>query len=192
MKKVVFIVPPELFRDEELLRPMEILNLEGIQTDIASTVIKTITGMKGTEINATIKISEIDPEDYDSLIVIGGTGTQTHLWNYRPLLLILKRAHEEGKLVGGICSGSVVLAHSGILAGKKATTFPAISYFTELKRSGAIYNPSGIEVVDNIITGSGPDAANEFGKAIARILNENLNKFHESVSMPLNSPFNDV
>ncbi len=192
MKKVVFIVPPELFRDEELLRPMEILNTEGILTDIASTVKKTVTGMKGAVVNATIKISEIDPEIYNSIIVIGGTGTQTHLWNYRPLLLILKRAQEEGKLIGGICSGSVVLAHAGILTGKKATTFPAISFFTELKRSGAIYNPVNIEIAGNIITGSGPDAAIEFGKTIASALKENRGTFHESVSIPLNTPFNDV
>lgn len=192
MKKVVFIVPPELFRDEELLRPMEILNAEGIQTDIASTVVKSVTGMKGTVINATIKISEIDPEVYSSIIVIGGTGTQTHLWNYRPLLLILKRSYEEGKLIGGICSGSVVLAHAGILTGKKATTFPAISFFTELKRSGAIYNPVNIEITGNIITGSGPDAAIEFGKAVANALKEHQGTFHESVSIPLNTPFNDI
>ncbi|HRH67020.1 MAG TPA: DJ-1/PfpI family protein [Bacteroidia bacterium] len=192
MKNVVFIVPPELFRDEELFRPMEILNKSGIHTEIASTAVKTITGMKGVPVTSSRKINQIDPEDYEMFVVIGGSGTQTHLWRHQPLLDLLSRADKAGKLIAGICAGSVVLAHAGLLNHKNATTFAAVNFINELKNSGAVYTQNEVEVSGNIITGSGPDAAKEFGKALVYALGNKKDYTHESISIPLHSPFDDI
>src|ERR1035437_1506337 len=198
MKKVVFIIPPENFRDEELLSPLGLLKKKGILTDVASTEIKSIRGVKGAHVKSTLKISDINLPEYDAVIVVGGEGTEKHLWNYKPLRELFILANQKGKIIGGICAGSVVLAHTGLLKGMKATTFPSESFIKELKNSGAVYTGRGLEYDDTIITASGPAAADEFGKAIIHALNSKSKgrvhkrvSVHESETIPMTTPFDD-
>ena len=78
--KVVIAVAPEKYRDEELAEPVAAMNKAGIVFDIASTRPGPCTGMLGGKTSAGISFEEIDPKSYDGLIIVGGSGCQTHLW----------------------------------------------------------------------------------------------------------------
>lgn len=192
MKEVVFIVPPEKFRDEELFAPMEQLRKIPVHIEIASTLVKTIQGVKGAKIDSTLNIADVGPDDFDAYIVVGGLGTHQHLWYNKQLHELLHDASQKGKLIAGICSGSVVLAHAGLLKGKRATTFQSESYIDELLKAGAIYKAHNIEMSGNIITASGPEVANEFGKEISSYLRNSLgHKMLESVTVPYKNTYHD-
>ena len=64
----------------------------------------------------------------------------------------------------------MILANAGILEGKKATVW--YSEAGRIEAKGAVYVNKSVVKDGNIITASGPQAAEEFGKTIAQTLFE--------------------
>jgi protease I len=168
-KKVVMIIAPQNFRDEELLQPKGILTEKGAEVMVASASLETAKGMLGVEVKPDMLVSEIKPEDWDAIILIGGTGA-SHYWDDLSIHSMLNEAVKQNKIVGAICIAPVTLANSGILSGKKATVFS--SETQKLVDKGAECTGKDVERDGNIITASGPQAAKEFGNAVARALTE--------------------
>ncbi len=168
-KKIVMIIAPQNFRDEELLQPKSILTEKGAKVTVASTSLETAKGMLGAEVKPDMLTSEIKPEDWDAIILIGGTGA-SHYWNDLSVHSMLNEAVNQNKIVGAICIAPVTLANAEILSGKKATVFS--SEVQKLKDKGAECTGKDVEKDGNVITASGPQAAKAFGNAIAQALME--------------------
>ncbi len=167
-KKVILIIAPENFRDEEMLHTKEELEKAGVETKIASTKTTEARGMLGAKVTPDIKLEQVKIEDYDGIVFVGGSGSSAYFKDKRALS-IAAEASRKGKRVGAICIAPVVLANAGVLKGKRATVFPGL-YVKEVEKGGATYTGKPVEVDGNVITGNGPDAAREFGRAIAKAL----------------------
>jgi protease I len=76
----------------------------------------------------------------------------------------------QSKPIAAICISPVILAHAGLLKGKKATVWPDGK--DELVKNGAIYTGNPIEIDSGIITANGPLAAKEYGKAILKLISK--------------------
>jgi protease I len=114
-----------------------------------------------------ILIHDVQVKDYDAVVFIGGFGCTEYFDN--PIAhKIARQALEQGKILAAIELAPTILANAGLLNGKKATA--SRSYI--LKQRGAIYTGEHVERDGNIITGSGPNAATEFGEAIVSALTE--------------------
>jgi protease I len=170
--KMLIVVAPEKFRDEELAVPVAAFQKAGIAFDIASTHRGTCTGMLGAKITATLTFEEIDPKLYGGLVIIGGGGSQIHLWNDDLLVQLVKYFHESRKIVAAICLAPVVLARTGILKGKNATYFESPVSFREMKGGGAVLVNKPVVVDGRIITANGPSASREFTDSILRTIAE--------------------
>jgi protease I len=170
--KILIVVAPEKFRDEELAVPVAAFQKAGIAFDIASTHRGTCTGMLGAKITATLTFEEIDPKLYGGLVIIGGGGSQIHLWNDDLLVQLVKYFHESRKIVAAICLAPVVLARTGILKGKNATYFESPVSFREMKGGGAVLVNKPVVVDGRIITANGPSASREFADSILRTIAE--------------------
>jgi protease I len=169
-KKALLIIPPERFNEDELFRPKEELENAGIKVTIASTVTGEITGDYKGKATAKIIFSDVSPSDFDLISVIGGSGTNDHLWGNQDLQGFLKQAYKEKVLVTGICAGAVTVAKTGLLSGREATCYPVDVQKNELKTSNVKYIEQHVVAHDDIITGDGPDGAKEFGKALVKAL----------------------
>ncbi|MEM3518192.1 MAG: DJ-1/PfpI family protein [Nitrososphaerales archaeon] len=165
-KKVLMIIAPKNFRDEELLEPKNILEKAGVEVKIASTMKGKAKGMLGASVDVETTVDEVNPADYDAVIIVGGSGSQTYLWDNKRVHEVVKEANNLGKIVSAICISPVVLARAGLLSGKKATVFRTNETINELKKAGANVSGAPVEVDGKIITGRGPEAAKEFGKKI--------------------------
>jgi len=168
-KKIVMIIAPQNFRDEELIQPKSILAEKGAEVKVACTSLETAGGMLGAEVNPDMLISDIKPDQWDAIILVGGTGASRY-WEDFSIHSMLNEAVKQNKIVGAICIAPVTLANAGILSGKKATVFS--SGVQKLKDKGAECTGKDVERDGNIITASGPQAAKEFGNAIAQALIE--------------------
>lgn len=168
-KKAVLIVANRNFRDEELFDTKRVLDKAGVQSIIASSKTGAVTGMLGGSAEATIGLKEINVDNYDAVIFIGGSGAK-EFFNNKTALQIARQATEKKKVLAAICIAPSVLANAGVLEGKKATSFS--SEAGNLRRSKAIYTGSDVERDGLIITGSGPAAATRFGQTIVKALEE--------------------
>ncbi len=164
--KLLLAIAPERFRDEELEVPKRTFEEAGIGVDIASTAAGTCTGMLGGTAEAAITFDDVDPDDYAGIVVVGGAGSQDHLWECERLVALVRAFFEQGKVVAAICLAPVVLARAGILAGRQATVYPSPAAVKEMKKVGA--NLQDIPVVADlqVVTANGPAAAARFADTI--------------------------
>jgi len=169
-KKALMIIAERNFRDEELLEPKKILEDREIKVTIASTSLQDSRGMLGATVKPDILLSSVKVQDYDVIIFVGGGGASQY-WNDPLAHSIAQKAVQKGKILGAICIAPVTLANAGVLSGKKATVFP--SEINKLETKGATYTGKPVQVEGKIITGEGPQSAEQFGEVIVKVL-ENL------------------
>ena len=111
-------------------------------------------------------LPDVDFHTIDGLFIIGGKGTMDHLDNEYTHEL-LQKMHEEGKPIGGICLGARVVAHAGVLTGKRATGWNGDNALGEIfKEYGVNYVKEPCVVDDDIVTAIDPTAALEFAENI--------------------------
>ncbi|MDN3514037.1 MAG: DJ-1/PfpI family protein [Candidatus Brocadia sp.] len=168
-KKAVMIIASNNFRDEELLKPKEVLEKNGIVVTVASSSLKEATGMLGAKVKPDVLFTNINTGDYDAVIFVGGSGANEY-WDNSTAHKIATDAHNSKKIVGAICIAPVTLARAGLLKDKKATTYS--STVSDIKSAGANYTGADVERDGNIITASGPTAAQKFGEAIVKALSQ--------------------
>jgi len=164
--KLLFVIAPERFRDEELLEPKRALEQGGVAVTVASTRPGTATGMLGAKVAIDCTVRQVDEAQYDALAIAGGAGSPTHLWDSAPLLALVQAFHRAAKPVAAICLSGAVLARAGVLRGRRVTVYPAARAILETKKAGATCVGEPVVVDGTIITASGPEAATAFGAAL--------------------------
>ena len=168
-KSVVMIIPQNNFRDEELLQPKRILEQAGIMVKVASRIKGEASGMLGAKFMPEMTLQDINVQDFNAIIFIGGGGASTY-WNDPIAHKIARDAYSANKLVAAICIAPLTLVKAGLLKNKRATISPYLA--EKLEAEGAIYTTKAVEKDENIITASGPAAVNEFSREIAKALSE--------------------
>ncbi|MDR2945018.1 MAG: DJ-1/PfpI family protein [Methanosarcinales archaeon] len=171
-KKILMIVAPERFRDEEFFEPRAVFESKGYQVTVSSTRLGKAAGALGGEVNVDVLIDEVCANDYDAVVISGGGGSKVFLWENPKLHALLNEAFEAGKVVSAICIAPVVLAKAGLLKGKAASVFPAEDAIAEMKKAGAELKEQAVVQDGKIITGNGPECAAAFGEAIIAAVSE--------------------
>ena len=123
------------------------------------------------QVPVDVALADVNPAAYDGIFLVGGPGGLEHLDN-KTVHQIVQKAYELSKVIGAICISPRILAHAGLLQGKKATGWNDDHKLDDLfKQYHAIYIKSPVVTDGNIITADGPRAASAFGKAIVTQLN---------------------
>ena len=167
-KKVVMIISHKNFRDEELLETKKVLEDAGCTVKIASTDTVPARGMFGTFIKPDMTLDRVVVNNYDAVIFVGGSGSEVY-FNNPTAHLLAREGYEKKKVLGAICIAPCILANAGILRGKNATVWNG-KYMLLLEKKGAKYTGRNVEVDGKIVTANGPEAAEEFGKAVLKLL----------------------
>lgn len=166
MARILMVIAPNNFRDEEFQEPKKVLESAGHQITVANSTGTESKGMLGAIVKPDIRLDQANSDDYDAIIFVGGTGASVYFNDSRALNLA-KEFNEKGKIVAAICIAPSILVNAGILNGKKATSYP--SERNNINSVGT-YTGSQVEKDGNIITGYGPNAAKEFGEKILEAL----------------------
>jgi len=169
--KVLMVVAPKNFRDEEYQKPRQVLEAAGWQIEVASKKVNEAVGMLGAKAKIDKDISQVNVDDYQGVVFVGGTGAAVYFED-QTVLALAKTAFEKDKVVGAICIAPSILANAGILQGKKATAF--FSEQENLIAKGAQYTGEPVTVDGKIVTANGPQAAEKFGEKLVEKLGRNL------------------
>lgn len=121
-----------------------------------------------------IVIDEVNPHDYDGIFFVGGPGALEFLDN-KKVYSIIQTMHELQRPLGAICISPRILAHAGVLTNKKATCWNGDGKVDALfKKYGVQCSFDHVVVDGTSITADGPQAAEEFGKAIVALVSQKV------------------
>ena len=157
------IISADLFEDSELKIPYQSLRELGVDVDIASVKKGAIIGKHGFNIYATMTLDEVDPKQYDLLILPGGKSPSV-IREEEKALEIARYFFDHDKLVAAICHGPQILISAGLMEGRVTTGYQSIA--KELEDAGAIYKDEKVVIDKNLITSRQPSDLNAFMEAI--------------------------
>jgi protease I len=167
MAKKVLVMTADQFEDSELTSPVDRLLEAGAEVDVAAPQAGTITGKKGTEYEANITVGEVNPEDYDMLLLPGGKAP-ARLREIEAVLDIAKAFDMSKKPIAAICHGPQILISAGLMKGRKSTSYESVA--SELKEAGALYEDSEVVVDGNLVTSRDPGDLDAFNREIMKKL----------------------
>lgn len=180
--RVVMIVAPRDFRQEELEGPKKALEAAGHAVTIASVERGPCTGLPHCWAEATLALSEIDPNRFDGVIFVGGVGARV-LFDDRDAYRVAQALDRQHRLVAAICIAPSILAKAGLLRGRRVTAFPSETF--SLSAAGAIISAEDVVTDGNLVTASGPMHAKRFGARVVTALEQQA---HHHTLAPITPP----
>ena len=163
-KKLLMIVG-DFVEDYEVMVPFQALQAVGHEVhavcpgkkrgDSVATAIHDFEGDQtysekpghGFGLNATF--ADIDPSDFDALVVPGGRAPE-YLRLDENVLDMVRHFDAAGKPIAAICHGLQLLATAGVLEGRRCTAYPACG--PEVTMSGGEYIE--VPVTDAVVDGT--------------------------------------
>jgi protease I len=167
MPRVLMVIAPVMFRDEEYAQPKEILTARGAKVVTASRRPGRCTGKLGMIATAELAVADASATDYDAVVFVGGGGSEI-FFDDAEAHRLARETLEAGRTLAAICIAPSTLAHAGLLDGRRATAFPTQE--EDLTAHGALWSSEPVTIDGDIITANGPGAASAFGEAIASAL----------------------
>ncbi len=120
MAKILIIIAPEGFQDQEYGDPKAVFETAGHTVVTASTV-QEATGKFGSIARVDVLLKDVAPGDYDAVVFVGGPGTPVYFED--PTAHAIAGAfYAAGKLTCAICAAPGILAYAGLLKGKRVTS----------------------------------------------------------------------
>ena len=169
MAKKIAILATDGYEDLELHYPRLRLIEAGYETELISLHRREIIGKHGYPIKPEKLIRDVKPNDYDGVIIPGGTKNPDYLRREKDILNFVANINQNGKLVGAICHAGWVLISAKIINNRKATSYFAIK--DDMVNAGAIFEDSPVVVDKNLITSRMPSDLPNFMKAVLGFLN---------------------
>jgi putative intracellular protease/amidase len=166
--KVAILIAPRDFKDETLSNLQLMFGKNDIDGVVASFSLKDCFGAHGAVVKPKAEARELEPHTYDALILVDGPGIDSlKLYDYRPLLDLIKAFHDANKIVGGIGNGVKAIARANVIKDTKI----AKSDDREIVKMTQLYRATPSEdtlVLDkNILTLSDSERMAEFAKLLS-------------------------
>lgn len=124
---------------------------------------KTVISAFGVPVTVDVLLQDICVDEYDALAIPGGFeafGFYEEAFSEK-LSDVINKFNRQCKLIATVCVAALALAHSGILTGKKATTYHLNNGIrqTQLAKYGVEIVNEPVVKTDNIITSYCPQTA---------------------------------
>ncbi|ERN51605.1 type 1 glutamine amidotransferase domain-containing protein [Alkalihalophilus marmarensis] len=166
-KKVIQIVSKD-FEDLELWYPVLRLREEGAEVHIAGEKAnETYIGKYGVPIVSEYSFEEINPEEYDAILVPGGWSPDL-LRRFDSVLNMVRTLNEQNKPIGQICHAGWVLISAKILEGKTVTSTPGIK--DDMMNAGATWVDEPVVVDGNIVSSRRPPDLPDYMREFIKVL----------------------
>lgn len=122
-----------------------------------------ITASRGVRLVTDRPLSACLDADWNAVVLPGGLPGAEHLRDSAELTNLLRRHDGAGRILAAICAApAVVLAHHGLLRGRRATCHPSLRH--ELPVGSR--NDAPVVVDGSLVTSQGPGTAVAFAVAL--------------------------
>jgi deglycase len=168
--KRVAVLVEKFYEDLELWYPVLRLREAGHQVRIVGPKAgETYASKHGYPCKAEVAASEVSVDDFDGVIVPGGYSPD-HMRRCKPMVELVTKAVQQGKVVASICHGPWMLCSTKAIKGRRMTGFYAIR--DDVENAGAIWEDAACVRDRNIVTSRTPDDLPDFMKGIFEALGE--------------------
>ncbi|MGE4317516.1 MAG: DJ-1 family glyoxalase III [Deferribacterales bacterium] len=168
MSKVI-VVLADGFEEIEAVSVIDILRRAEIETDVCGLTSDTIVSARDIKIVPDKAITDINPDEYDMIVLPGGLRGAKNIDESETVHKILEKFMKEEKYIAAICASPYILAKKGMLDGRLATCFPT---FKGIVAEVCNYQHAGVVVDENVITSRGPATAAEFSFTLVELLKD--------------------
>ncbi len=178
----VAVILADGFEEVEAIAVIDVLRRAGIDTVVAGLHDGHIASARNVKVVPDGVVDAVRVDDFDMLVLPGGQPGSDNLNADLRVKKLITDFSAKGKLTGAICAAPYVLANAGVLAGKRATSYP--SYKDKL--GGAAYEEKAVVVDGNVVTSRGAGTALAFGLAIVERLvsREKAEKVRDAMLIP--------
>jgi deglycase len=169
--KKVAILAADMFERVELEEPRQALEDAGAETEIVSIHDGEIKGFDHFDPANTVRvdrtIEEVSPDEFDALLIPGGVGNPDQLRGEENVVSFVREFHAAGKPMAVICHGPWVLVESGVVRGRRLTSWPTLE--TDIRNAGGEWVDDEVVVDGNLVTSRKPDDIPAFTREMTRI-----------------------
>lgn len=167
----ILIMATHGFEQSELVGPKEQLTEAGATLHVATPDGQAIKGWDGDdwgdEVEADLKIADINIEDYIALVLPGGQINPDLLRVDEDAIRTVRDFVAANKIVAAICHAPWLLIEAGVVEGREMTGYKSIR--TDLKNAGAKVVDQEVAISNGIITSRHPGDIDAF---VAKIKEE--------------------
>ncbi len=152
------------FEEIEAITIIDVLRRAEVETVTLAVSDNPVEGAHGIAVRADASLETAGGE-WDAVILPGGMPGSTNLRDDPRVQALVRKQHARGGICAAICAAPIALAKAGVLAGKKATSYPG--FRDEL---GCAYLEDRVVIDGNVVTSRGPATAMEFALRLAALL----------------------
>jgi protease I len=159
-RKVAILLAPVGSEQVEFTEPKKAVEdagaeveVVGIQTGEAQTMNGDVN--PGETFIVEKSFSEVSPEDYDALIVPGGTVGADNLRGSDEAVSFVCGFFEQEKQVGVICHGPWTMVEADVVKGRTLTSYPTLQ--TDIRNAGGEWVDQEVVTDQGLVTSRNPD-----------------------------------
>lgn len=175
--KKIAILATNGFEQSELELPRDRLKEAGASVEIVSPEAGEIKGWEKKDWGRPVKVdktlAQASATDYDAIVLPGGQINPDLLRVNQSALKFIKDVFNQKKIVAAVCHGPWLLIETGIIKGRKATSYASIK--TDVINAGGKWEDSQVVVDQGVITSRNPGDLEAFS---AKIIEEVLEGKH--------------
>ena len=174
-RKVAILLAPVGTEQVEFTEPKKAVedagaqvDVVGIQTGEAQTMNSDVNPGETFTVEKTF--SDVSPDDYDALIVPGGTVGSDNLRGSEEAVNFVHGFFEQQKPVGVICHGPWTLVEADVVRGRTLTSFPTLQ--TDIRNAGGEWVDEEVVTDQGLVTSRNPDDLPAFCSKLVEEISE--------------------
>ncbi len=152
----------------EAVTIIDLLRRAGIEVVTAGLQPGIVKASRGTQLVPDATLDSVLRDEFDMIVLPGGMPGAQHLKEDARVIALLKKMAEQGKYTAAICAAPSVLAEAGLLAGRRATSYPG--FLDKIEVPGMAYLKDAVVADGKILTSRGPGTAMDFALALVEEL----------------------
>ena len=159
-RRVAILLAPVGTEQVEFVQPKQAVEEAGASVDVIGLQAGEAQTMNsdvnpGETFQVEKVFSDVSADDYDALIVPGGTVGADNLRGSGEAVAFIRAFFEQSKPVGVICHGPWTLVEADVVRGRTLTSYPSLQ--TDIRNAGGEWVDQEVVTDKGLVTSRNPD-----------------------------------
>lgn len=178
-KRVAILIAPKGTEQVEFERPRQAVEDAGARVEVIGIERGQAHAYNndlepGDKFQVDKTFDEASPDDYDAVIVPGGTVGADKLRGHEPTAHFVRSFFAQAKPVAAICHGPWVLVEADAVRGRRLTSYPTLQ--TDIRNAGGEWVNEKVVVDQGLVTSRKPDDLDAFCDKVVEEIAEGIHE----------------